>query len=317
MAFHDTKVFISHASEIKDSVVRELASLLAESVKVWYDEYSIEPGGSIFELVNKGLSNCEFGVVVLSKDFFEKKWTQAELAGLFGREDFGTKIIPVWHEVGYQEVSCFSPILADRKAITTEGGLQPVVEFILRGIRSSGSEDIFVHRGTVEARFSELGQAVKVASDKKALYASEEGAEKVYLSQSELLKSADKMVTELAMKSPQLQLSLSTNEMRCIPNNKANLNVKTPSGLMLVFEVTRPSQMFIGIACVEIDIVELKYNKFGQNDVAQRIVCHTFIPQFDDDLSVVWSEDEKAPLSVSEVIDFGLERLREYLEPRI
>src|SRR5687768_6683479 len=100
MTLSDTRVFISHATEDKEALVKELAGLLCQSVKVWYDEYSIPPGGSIFESISQGIARCDFGVVVMSKKFFSKKWTTAELAGLFEREEVGTKrIIPVWVDV--------------------------------------------------------------------------------------------------------------------------------------------------------------------------------------------------------------------------
>lgn len=41
-------LFISHASEDKDAIVRSLATLLGRmSVRVWYDEFSLQLGDSI------------------------------------------------------------------------------------------------------------------------------------------------------------------------------------------------------------------------------------------------------------------------------
>lgn len=56
--------------------------------------------------------------MVLSPSFFAKSWTQLELNGLFAREVRGkSTIIPVWYNVTIEEVTEFSPILADRVAL--------------------------------------------------------------------------------------------------------------------------------------------------------------------------------------------------------
>ena len=48
-------VFISHASEDKDTFVRPLAvALNALGVTVWYDEFSLRPGDSISRSIDKG-----------------------------------------------------------------------------------------------------------------------------------------------------------------------------------------------------------------------------------------------------------------------
>lgn len=46
-------VFISHSSEDKDSIVRELANLLDKlGVKVWYDEFSLKVGDSLTQKID-------------------------------------------------------------------------------------------------------------------------------------------------------------------------------------------------------------------------------------------------------------------------
>lgn len=67
------KIFISHASEDKDDIARPLAEELGEQgYEVWYDEYSLKIGDSLSQEIDRGLSSCDYGVVILSKSFFEK-----------------------------------------------------------------------------------------------------------------------------------------------------------------------------------------------------------------------------------------------------
>ncbi len=50
-------VFISHASEDKDSFVRPLAVALKQlGASVWYDEFSLKLGDSMSRSIDKGLS---------------------------------------------------------------------------------------------------------------------------------------------------------------------------------------------------------------------------------------------------------------------
>jgi hypothetical protein len=114
-------VFISHASEDKDEVVRPLAhSLQAEGLKVWYDEFEMKIGDSLRRKIDKGLANSKFGIVVLSKDFIKKGWTNYELDGIITKAVSGEQVIlPIWHNITKKEVIDFSPSLADKLARNT------------------------------------------------------------------------------------------------------------------------------------------------------------------------------------------------------
>ncbi|HAG10053.1 MAG TPA: hypothetical protein DCK76_01330 [Desulfotomaculum sp.] len=114
-------VFISHASEDKagfaDALCKELN---ASGVKVWYDALSIGWGDSLRAKIDDGLKKSRFGIVILSKDYISKGWTQYELDGLFQIEmTNGKTILPIWHNITKDEVQAFSPTLAGRKALNT------------------------------------------------------------------------------------------------------------------------------------------------------------------------------------------------------
>ena len=129
---HD--VFVCHASEDKGQIARPLAEGLRSSgLIVWYDDFSLKLGDSLRECIDKGLADSRFGIVVLSHHFFSKSWPQAELNGLFAIETAGggKKIIPIWHEITKAEIIEYSPILADRVAVTTNIGLDAVLERVL------------------------------------------------------------------------------------------------------------------------------------------------------------------------------------------
>ena len=114
-------VFISHASEDKEEVVRPLANALVQrGLKVWYDEFELKIGDSLRRKIDRGLANSRFGIVVLSRDFIKKGWTNYELDGIISKAVSGEQImLPIWHEITKQEIIAYSPSLADKVARNT------------------------------------------------------------------------------------------------------------------------------------------------------------------------------------------------------
>jgi hypothetical protein len=109
-------VFISHASEDKDEIVRPLAHALRdEGLDVWYDEFELKIGDSLRRKIDKGLATSRFGIVVLSEDFFRKGWTNYKLDGLVTRSVGGEQVLlPIWHRITKKAVIEYSPSLADK-----------------------------------------------------------------------------------------------------------------------------------------------------------------------------------------------------------
>lgn len=116
-------VFVSHAYEDKESFVDEFVEALRnQGLKVWYDTDKLKWGDSMREKIDKGLAKSRYGVVVLSPNYIaeHKYWTKAELNGLFQVETVnGKTVLPIWHNLTKKQVVEYSPIIADRKAMTT------------------------------------------------------------------------------------------------------------------------------------------------------------------------------------------------------
>ena len=114
-------VFISHASEDKDTIVRPLANaLVAENLIVWYDEFELHIGDSLRRKIDRGLAKSRVGLVVLSHAFIAKGWTNYELDGIITRTVDGQQVLlPIWHNISKKEVVEYSPSLADKVARST------------------------------------------------------------------------------------------------------------------------------------------------------------------------------------------------------
>ncbi|MFR9546594.1 MAG: toll/interleukin-1 receptor domain-containing protein [Rikenellaceae bacterium] len=111
---HD--VFVSHASEDKDEYVRELvASLKRVAPDVWYDEDSMEWGDNLLSKITSGLETSEFAIVVFSKSFFGKTWTEFELKELLNKQNsLGVKVVlPLLYNCTTDEFFQKYPFLRD------------------------------------------------------------------------------------------------------------------------------------------------------------------------------------------------------------
>jgi len=114
-------VFLSHASEDKETVAVPLAKALeARGVTVWLDQAVIRMGDSLRQRIDRGIRSSRFAAVVLSDAYFSKGWTQYELDGIVtlgvgGRQN----LLPIWHGVDHAGVAANSPSLADKLARST------------------------------------------------------------------------------------------------------------------------------------------------------------------------------------------------------
>ena len=135
-----TDVFICHDSFDKKSFVEPLyRALTTKGVKVWYDEFSLEIGDSLIDKIEEGLRNCNYGIMIVSKNFLQNwKWPHIEFKSLKTREiSSGKKIIlPIWRsDVSKQDVENYSLDLSDKLAGLESDGIDKIVEKILRVLK--------------------------------------------------------------------------------------------------------------------------------------------------------------------------------------
>lgn len=116
-------VFISHAWEDKNDFVDEFVTALEKlGIRVWYDTKKLQWGDSMRSKIDDGLRKSKFGIAILSPNYIAegKYWTKEEFNGLFQLESInGKKILPIWHNLTKNQVMKFSPMIADKKAMTT------------------------------------------------------------------------------------------------------------------------------------------------------------------------------------------------------
>ncbi len=149
--------FVSHASEDKPDFVEALVNNLeSKGIKVWYDAHIMNIGDSLRESIDKGLKESLCGVVVLSKNFFAKQWTDYELNGLVARQNSDGKktILPIWHNVTAEEVRQYSLSLSDILAGNSNSGVETVARSIIKTINN-----LKIEENQAEAvSYSEIGK---------------------------------------------------------------------------------------------------------------------------------------------------------------
>jgi len=99
-------------------------------------------GDSLAKRVEQGLREADYGVLILSKAFFQRPWPRYDLDQLVTSEqefEGKTQLLPVWHKVSQQDIARFSPTLASKVGVPTEQGLDVVIEEIANAVQPSGS----------------------------------------------------------------------------------------------------------------------------------------------------------------------------------
>jgi TIR domain len=204
-----TKLFVSYASE-DTAFAQSLADQLqAADFEVWFAPYTLTIGDSLLRKISQGLSECDYGIVILSPSFFSKEWPQHELDGLFSLEEARSKVIlPVWKDVTREEVARYSPILAGRLAAQASRGLSAVFAEIRAAIAAGNRVASFSPENTLSARFRSLEEKEAHRQRAEALRRSTEGLHLVQASAVALMAKLEKQITEFQAEASRFKLAV-------------------------------------------------------------------------------------------------------------
>lgn len=124
---YTSDIFVSYASEDLNSGVSDIFMALYETgiTSSWIDRLMIKPGDSIPYKIDEGLNSTRYLLPIISKTYFKKTWTQAELDAV---RMLSKPVIPIWVNVTPKEVSKFSAVLAAQKAIIYEENPYEIAE---------------------------------------------------------------------------------------------------------------------------------------------------------------------------------------------
>lgn len=192
-------VFISHASEDKVEVALPLQKELeVRDIKVWIDKQAITVGDSLRRKIDEGLSQSKYGVVILSKNFFNKEWPQKELDALIAREDGKEKVIlPIWHDITESEIIDISPLIAGKLAINSDIGIPTVAQQIELVVRESLDVGMIFSAKDIHS----LSEAIRFTVSRDGSFSSLDPLTAVSgkVRKNELVRTSDFTDTELAV----------------------------------------------------------------------------------------------------------------------
>lgn len=115
-------VFISHARKDKLNYVDELFSSIKKlGVRIFYDTEEISWGDNWKQVILNGTAKSEFAIIVISKNFFGRDWTERELDEFLKRQnESGQKtVLPLLYKTTVEEMRERYPKLEDIQALET------------------------------------------------------------------------------------------------------------------------------------------------------------------------------------------------------
>ena len=108
-------VFISHSWKDKHVARRLAGDLQVEGMDVWLDEHKILVGESIHNRVEEGLHECDYLVLLLSRNSLTSTWVNEEINAVRSKEKREKKVILLPVEIEDLKSDKIPMLLADRK----------------------------------------------------------------------------------------------------------------------------------------------------------------------------------------------------------
>ena len=116
-------VFISHASADKEDYVDLLVMAVKRlGINVFYDTDVLSWGDKWKEVIIQGTADSEFAIIVISKNFFGREWTEKELTEFLSQQnESGQKIVlPLLLGISMDDLKEHYPELGDIQCISSE-----------------------------------------------------------------------------------------------------------------------------------------------------------------------------------------------------
>lgn len=280
-------LFLSHATEDKDEIARPLRDALAIRYPVWWDEDLLKAGDSLFVAINAGLAKCDFGVIVLSPAYLAKKWTQAEIAGLFSLETTTRKVlVPVWHHVTKTDVEKVFPIMADRWAPSTTKGLAYVVDNVISAVEAATKQREVDSRPSLIRKILAADAVARKVAFSESRLRTPKGVETVRANFLEV-------VTQIAAVADGISAQASQIKFRCERGTdpyRGEIYLQVHTSPLLTLVVTL-QEMFSNDATscfIRIAVVRRKPMYLEDREAPEKLDEQDFRPFCEEDDSITW-----------------------------
>lgn len=120
--------FLSYAGEDKEFASEIVGALKSKGIKIWYAPIDLCVGEKLLDSIEKGISQSNSGIMLISSAYLNKGWTNYEMDTLIRQNIEGNKsIFPIWHNVEKNDVAHRHSGLGGIVAINTNIGMPELV----------------------------------------------------------------------------------------------------------------------------------------------------------------------------------------------
>ena len=143
-------VFVSHASADKENYVQELQESFKKlGIKIFYDADTIEWGDDWEKKIKNGLEKCRYGVIVVTKNFYNRIWTEKELKSFLIRQNNNCEnvILPILYNTSIDELkkhckkSCYKDLSKIQFVDGNKMDVKDITILLARKLLSSNKPD--------------------------------------------------------------------------------------------------------------------------------------------------------------------------------
>jgi TIR domain len=312
-------LFLSYASEEK-AFAEKLHEALKDKFDIWFDQEAIRLGENIAYRLPEGIRSSEYAVVVLSRSYIAKKWTQEEFMHLIALETADRKIIlPIWHNVTEEEVRNFYPALTLRNKIPYDLPMNAIVVAIETG---TGTAQKAREVGDpLRKEYSQLEDALANHYANERLIRNGQGVRLIAQEVSYLLDVFIKRVDQVKGSMP---VNIERKDQRVFNSAycpavqaSGSFRVNVEVGYLshnYVNDASRTKLVITLFAWPE-DTPPMLAAVYGQRDELRQTV---FTPRFTVSEKVQWKNDEDATIHTSEQVgEIALTLFKEEIQLRL
>jgi hypothetical protein len=124
------KVFLSYTTDNLELAKRVAEALQQNGIETWWDRWCINPGDSLRQKIDEGISGCTHFLVLLTEQSIKQPWVNQEMdAGLVRKLHDQCKFLPVRYKL---KASALPPLLSGMHSpqITTDADIQQLINDI-------------------------------------------------------------------------------------------------------------------------------------------------------------------------------------------
>jgi len=287
-----TKLFISHATEDNAFAEPLVEGLIAKGFETWFDKTDLRASESLLGIIGAALNTSDYGVCIFSKNYFLKKWTLGEMDGLYALETATRKmIIPVWLDVSEADVKRVFPMLAGRRGIPTNNGMDQVVHEIQQAvILFDRHKRLLSPIEEMKARIQHVVKVTKEDEYSRRSLSGIEGTQRVLNALRIAFDSAEATVKELGALQPGWQVKANVAMTAYAPK----LFIVGPYDLSGDISVVGLAQNDAGTAKAIITIRRSQHDSFGRYVSSKTLKTTELSPYIASDDVVTWFDDKES-----------------------